>query len=259
VSTNMRTKGLRKRLDLTGQKFHRLTVISFAGLDGRRNSQWLCRCDCGIKKVFRGSYLARGRQKSCGCIVCERKPGSISHLPELHIYCGMLDRCRNPNYPGFADYGGRGLKVCARWRESFRNFLEDMGHRPSPGHTVERINNDGNYCPENCRWATAKEQANNRRDNVRLTFRGETKTLKEWAEQLGLNYARLKSRHRRGWSASRLLSEPPVIPPLSAEIVRTIRSRLASGESVRALARECHIPPSTVSEIGSGKRYASVR
>lgn len=128
--------------------------------------------------------------------------------PERHIFTNILQRCYNPNNPAFARYGGRGITVCDRWRESFEVFLADMGRRPSPKHSIDRIDNDGHYEPSNCRWATSKEQRRNRRDVRHITFNGESLLLTEWAARLGENYRMLAHRLERRWPIESALTEP---------------------------------------------------
>jgi hypothetical protein len=120
----------------------------------------------------------------------------------------MHKRCYNPNWKQYADYGGRGIKVCDRWRKSYANFLADIGRRPSPNHSLDRIDHDGDYSPENCRWATAVEQARNRRMARMLTYGGETMCLSAWAERYSLRAQTLGRRLRAGWDAERALTTP---------------------------------------------------
>lgn len=158
-------------VDLKGKRFGRWNVEGYAGSDGR-NAMWRCVCDCGAKNAVRASHLKGGISKSCGCLSREvarahaTKHGEVingSRSPEYLAWQSMRSRCRNPNNKRFQEYGGRGIAICERW-EIFENFLADMGRKPSPRHSLDRYpNNDGNYEPGNCRWATATEQNRNRR------------------------------------------------------------------------------------------------
>lgn len=129
------------------------------------------------------------------------------NTPEYKAWSMMLQRCENPKAHAFEEYGGRGIAVCERWHD-FNLFIADMGLRPSAAHSLDRQNNDGNYCPENCRWATAKEQQNNRRVNRMITFEGQTKNLQQWAESLGMSKVTLHARLRKGWTIDRALTTP---------------------------------------------------
>ena len=154
--------------DLTGLKFGRLTVRQFAGQDRHGNRLWLCDCACGgTVTVIKGS-LSSGRTRSCGClqrefIVRRNTTHGLSDTPEYRAWRDMLSRCENPNTRYYELYGGRGISVCDRWRGSFEMFYADMGPRPSPRHSIDRIDNDGDYEPGNCRWATWTEQNANKR------------------------------------------------------------------------------------------------
>lgn len=179
-----------KSEDVSGQTFNRLTVLE-QFIRGK-NCFVRCLCQCGKEKTTRRNLVVTGATKSCGCLA--RELSSVRNRThgrrETALYAQwqeMRNRCERPKHGHYDRYGGRGIKVCERWRGKggFINFLADMGERP-PGMTLERINNDGNYEPGNVRWATRKEQARNRCDNVRIMFRGRIMILIEWAEEFGI-------------------------------------------------------------------------
>lgn len=194
--------------DLSGRTFHRWTVIEPAAVrNGYR--YWRCACECGTERDVLGTTLRNGTSKSCGCLATDVRLSQThgqSYTSEYPSWQHMLNRCHNPDSTYYRDYGGRGITVCERWRNSPENFIADMGPRPTPDHTLERIDNDGPYSPENCRWATRREQARDRRSNRRLTHNGETLCLAEWAERLGITTNTLYMRLRAGWSVEKALT-----------------------------------------------------
>ncbi len=198
--------------DLTDRRFGRLLVVGYAGRI-RRMTRWFCLCECGTKRiVLAGNLKRRKGTRSCGCLqreltsACHRDHG-LSHSPEYAVWSAMIHRCSSPLDKEYKRYGGRGITVSPRWIKSFEAFLADMGHRPSPKLTIDRINNDGHYEPENCRWTTMKENSRNNRRNRMITHHGQTKCLAEWAELYHLKPQTISRRLARGWSVERAFTE----------------------------------------------------
>ena len=183
--------------DISGLTFGRLTAIACVSKIKSGLNQWLCICSCGTETVTTQKSLANGGTQSCGCIADElfRKnfiehdtsTHGLSKTPEYKTWKGIRARCTNPNEPNYKYYGGRGISVCKRW-QTFENFISDMGKRPTPKHSIDRINNMGNYTNHNCRWATHTQQMRNTRLNRLLTHNGKTMCVSEWCEYLGLSY-----------------------------------------------------------------------
>ena len=196
-----------RRLVHVGDRYFRLAVIGRAENVGHQK-RWLCRCDCGTIKVIPASSLLSGRTKACGCLRRERmragltRTHGMSGSPTYNSWESMRGRCKND-----PSYVSKNIKVCERW-ESFANFLEDMGVAP-PNTSIDRYpDNNGNYEPGNCRWATDLEQASNTRTAVHLTFNNKTQCLSEWARELGLTSPNgITRRLRRGWPLERVLTE----------------------------------------------------
>lgn len=193
-----------------GSKFGALEVIA----KHPTKLRWTMRCVCGNTVEAPQCSILLGRYVSCGCARQERaksiKGRHYQHgTPEYNAWKAMQQRCCNSNLPGYKNYGGRGISVCTRWSKSFEHFLEDMGKRPSKKHSVDRINNDANYEPSNCRWATGLEQANNRRkrpDTRMLEAFGQCKSIRAWALEKGIPYNTLFIRISRGWEIERALT-----------------------------------------------------
>lgn len=222
VTTNMLSKGKtncgcknNKTKNLIGKKFGRLKVIKYVGKDENKQRIWLCKCDCGKEKRVSTRYLTSGDTKSCGCLLSDTSREYYSKLNKTHgmthtrLYTkwrGMIDRCYNKNTNGYNNYGGRGIKVCDEWKNNFENFYDwaiKTGYKD--GLTIDRINVNEDYSPSNCKWATVKEQANNKRNNCYLDYKGEKRTLKQWSEKLNVKYATLKCRKDKGWKNEEIL------------------------------------------------------
>lgn len=200
--------------DETNNVYGHLTALRVSHKEHGRYF-WLCQCDCGQQSIVDGNHLRTGHTTSCGC----RK--NVRHgyvgTSEYVTWCDMLSRCNNPNNVAYPNYGGRGISVCERWLE-FENFIADMGDKPLPNLTLDRIDNDGNYELLNCKWATHHEQMLNRRNNHTIQFNGETKCLSEWAESQGILAATIHTRLKRGWSTKRALT---VLPPKKNHLTLT--------------------------------------
>lgn len=150
--------------DITGLEFGRLTVLGYTGKSVNSKAEWLCKCECGNKVVVMSASMLNGRTVSCGCYNTEkRRTHNMYKSSEYNSYHSMLQRCRNPNAPGYKYYGGRGIEVCDDWVDSFESFMSDMGLKPTPKHTIERVDNDAGYSAANCKWATMAEQSINKR------------------------------------------------------------------------------------------------
>lgn len=197
--------------NLTGQKFHRLRVIGFVGMNSHKSATWECKCDCGNVVNMVGDAIKRGHTKSCGCatveLIIERvtKHGGI-RTEAYKSWIKMNARCHNSGSTSYRNYGARGINVCDRWA-NFGNFINDMGERP-PGHSLDRIDNSKGYSPENCRWATRKEQNRNKRGNRMITYKGETLPLVVWAERFEIKYVTLVRRLVLGWTVNEALETP---------------------------------------------------
>jgi len=219
-------------VDMTGwvMKEHgvpesRLTALSLAepyiGNDGHKRQQWLCHCECGNEIIALGFHIRKGVTKSCGCYHSDvsaelgRRTGKLrvthgeSNTRLYKEWRGMKVRCNNPTDQHWPDYGGRGIRLCDEWNESYEAFAEwAKANGYDDSLTIDRIDVNGNYEPSNCRWVTQKEQSNNKRTNVYLTYKGETKTAAQWAEEIGMNPITLRRRIQKGWSVEDAIEKP---------------------------------------------------
>jgi len=189
---------MRKCEDLSGRTYGRLLVLRRAHNDKSHNTMWLCRCECGTEKINQAGCLKSAAVISCGCAKRNQwQTHGLSKHPEYHCWIGMIKRCYNINEPAYPRYGGRGIIVCDRWRKSPKAFFDDMGPRPT-GYEIDRVDNNGPYAPENCRWASFLQQANNRRSNFVISHNGESLTLMEWSRRTGVKRTTIRARIARG-------------------------------------------------------------
>lgn len=199
--------------------FGRLTVLSYAGLDKFKKKMWLCRCECGAETAVNGARMRSGHTRSCGCLHMEtvkrgRRVHGMTRSRAHSSWVQMHQRCSNPNHKNYDRYGKRGITVCARWND-FEQFLSDMG-QPPEGMTIDRKDNNGNYDPENCRWATRKEQSRNTSRNLLITAFGKTQCVSEWVEQFPVSTAALLDRIHRGWEPEVAITKPMKEPKRAA-------------------------------------------
>ena len=242
---------MNKFSDSIGRTFSRLTLVAFAERRGKSN-YGLFLCSCGEEHVAEFSAVACGRTRSCGCLAGEASVLSgkrnathgMSKTVEFAAWGKMLARCSNPRDNSFKYYGARGISVCARWREKFENFFEDMGPRPSSEHSLDRINVNGNYEPSNCRWATKSEQARNTRDTPWITLEGTRVRLQDAIDASGITRETVKSRMSRGASAHEALTKPV------RRIARTRRGTTISHkgvtDTIKGWSSRCGIPYKTL-------------
>jgi hypothetical protein len=234
-----------KPLDITGMRFGRLVAIAFSGEKSNGGAYlWLARCDCGAQIKASVGSLRSGNTKSCGCLhreaasawrAARNRTHGLTNTPTWRCWQSIITRCTNPTSKSFPDYGGRGITICERWRDSFEAFHADMGEKP-PGLSIDRHPDmNGNYEPGNCRWATTQEQNQNKRDTVLLTIDGETKCLAQWSDHFGMPRRLVYSRVHGGWPIARALTTPvdlrfsraqkAEIPPLHPDVPSLVLER----------------------------------
>lgn len=198
-------------IDLTGKKFGKLTVIKISSNREKNGSlRWICKCECGNVKEIRGSHLKSGLTTSCGCKTKIFRDKNTKNIPLYATRATMIARCYNPHNQKYKRYGARGITVCEEWRKSFLSFYtwaHENGYRK--GLTLDRINNDGNYEPSNCRWATPKQQANNASFNRIIEYNGEKHNLCEWSAITGVKRETIAHRLNKGWETGKALFKKP--------------------------------------------------
>lgn len=210
MQTHHNTSVLPSPDQIAGKKFGHLLILREAARK-LRHRRVVYRCDCGIEREVYLVCIVQGITKSCGCM---RVPNALVRItglpkiPEVGIWRGMIRRCEDPLYKEYGNYGGRGIKVCQRWRHSFSSFYEDIGQRPDPKYTIDRVNNDGDYEPGNVRWATQKQQQTNKRTNHLIAYRGETLPVSVWAERCRISTEAVISRLKHGWPVKEALEKP---------------------------------------------------
>ena len=202
-----------------GGRYGKLTVIDLVAQGNANQRKYLCICDCGNKKVTSEDNLRRGHTRSCGCLRCGHGGSKKKNIPfdsssKLYqVWLGIRMRCFNPKNHNYKNYGARGIGMCDEWKDSydaFRKWALANGYTNMPARSIsiERLDVNGDYCPENCKWATPKEQMNNTRRNTTLEYNGSIKTLMQWAETFGMNYSTFMSRYSRGWSIDKIANTP---------------------------------------------------
>ena len=193
--------------NLTGIRVGRLIVIKQVGFSKQHNALWLCKCDCGNEKVIVSSSLVTGDSQSCGCYMKDKSiEAHLTHgcsgkniTPEYSSWSGMKERCLNKKHMGFYSYGGRGITICDEWINSFETFLRDMGIRPK-GTSLDRIDVNGNYCKENCRWATPREQRRNTRNTTIVVICGLPVSLPDLYDSIDIGISTINERRKHGYS-----------------------------------------------------------
>ncbi len=196
-------KGKSMSIIKKGDKFNFLTAIRFDHRDKQSRQHWLFKCDCGIEKVICVSNVKSGGTISCSCLNGKTITHGMEGTKTYKSWGAMKSRCLNKNNEHYKYYGGRGIIVCPKWLD-FENFYKDMGEKPE-NKTLDRIDNNKNYCKSNCKWSTREEQMNNTRYNRLLTYKNKTQTIAQWARELSINYGTIYSRLKRGWSVNKAL------------------------------------------------------
>ena len=210
-------------IDLTGNRYGRWTVIKIEGRTSSGGSAWLCECDCGTKRVVSGSSLKQGLSNSCGCLGKEHREKAAADAARKHggknerlynVWQGIKERCCNKRSKYYSHYGGRGITICEQWLDYavFREWANANGYDPTAPKgacTIDRIDNDKGYYPDNCRWVPSVVQCNNRRNNHMISYNGKTQTISQWSREVGIRKDTLRRRIEiYGWSVERALTQP---------------------------------------------------
>lgn len=202
-----------KYLDLTNKKFNRLTALERVSNQGQK-VMWKCKCDCGNIAYVSASNLTCNRTKSCGCLKDEKliqrsTTHNQRHTKLYEVWKSIKQRCFNPNNISYKNYGARGITICDDWKNNFQSFFNwSMQNGYTTNLSIDRIDNNGNYCPENCRWTDRHTQSNNTRSNRYITYNNQTKTLADWVKTTNLSYGCVFSRIQKGWSIDKALNTP---------------------------------------------------
>jgi hypothetical protein len=211
---------MKEVIDLTGQKFGRLTVLERRGSNKQHNALWLCKCECGKEKIISSINLRKGKSKSCGCLRDMLHEGknnpSYKHGESksriYHILAGMIQRCDNSNCKAYKNYGDRGIKVCNEWKDKENGFINFYNWAIANGYdkglTIDRIDNNGNYEPNNCRWSNRLEQNNNKRNTKKIVYNEKTYTIMELSKKFNIKYETLLSRYKKGWDIEKIIVCP---------------------------------------------------
>lgn len=268
-----------KTIDISGQRFGNLIVLGLVGREARR-TVWLCQCDCGRQSEVRKTHLTANHTTSCGCNQKRQQTKGFNRShglrsrPEYGLWADMKQRCTNPTRSDYERYGLRGISVCQSWLEDFAAFFKDMGPRPSPKHTIERIDNAKAYEPSNCRWATVTEQNNNKRSNRIVEAFGKQQTCAQWAREIGMDYGQLLKRLERGISPEAALTAPKGSrkmdgrqrayagekssnAKLNGAQVISIREAYAAGATQTGLAQSYAVSASQIHNIVRFKRWVT--
>lgn len=267
-----------EREDLGGNKYGRLTALEIDWNKTKRRTYWICECECGNKKSVRSDCLKRGQVKSCGCLHKEQADINLNHGPThgmtgtrlYEIWLGMKKRCYNSNSKRYNKYGGKGIEVCEEWRNDFENFYKwAMENGYKDNLTIDRIDNDGDYRPENCRWATMKQQCNNRSSCIKIEYKGKRYTIKEIAEKLNIPAKTLYARYKRGDRDKRLLrplgknrkttkGQKNHNAKITKATAKEIKRMLNSNKTHKEIAREIGVSKYIVDDISSGQTWSWV-